>query len=432
MRESVLLARCWQIPRVWLSAWFLLIVTVYAENPMSQPPATIQVDVDNLQATLDAAPEHSTVAFNRNRQLTLSEPLIVRKPLTIQGLNAKLPEKLGGTPLVIVESKDVSVIDCEFRGNRETVPQELRAPLLTIREGNFRVERCNFLDSSKDGIKIDGEGVKDRDIEGGVIRDIYGKGCVRDLVSLSGGGEHGHRIRHVLVENIRDYDSEMRGAVEVSDGTCDITVRNVYAERCVYALDVQDHGKPQQVNTNVLIEDVTAVDCKHIIRTANHDFGHANLTLRDFIGERCSEPLKVSNTRNVVIDNVQIGGHPKGGSPVSVKNCSRLSVREVTIENSAHEEAGLLLVDCSGVFVDNLAVTGEGTKLAHALLARYGGGKAYSGLQIHNVSARNVSKEGVRLERSDDASTLSDVVISDNMATVENLMTGTRVNVQKD
>ncbi len=97
----------------------------------------------------------------------------------------------------------------------------------------------------------------------------------RDLVSIS-GGNRGQRIRNVSVENVRLKKGYLRGAVEVSDGTDNITVRHVYAEQAVYAIDVQDHASarkktaetahPCAPNTNVILEDVLAVDCRHAIQ----------------------------------------------------------------------------------------------------------------------------------------------------------------------
>ena len=66
---------------------------------------------------------------------------------------------------------------------------------------------------------IDDDGSADEDLIGGVVRDVVGRGVRRDVVSISGSGGHGRRIRDVLVENVRCYESALRGAVEVSDGT---------------------------------------------------------------------------------------------------------------------------------------------------------------------------------------------------------------------
>ena len=66
-----------------------------------------------VQAAVDAAPPHSVVTCNRNRQVTLATPLKLRKPLTLVGLNARLPDGLCRMPLVVVQSEGVSVLEVE-------------------------------------------------------------------------------------------------------------------------------------------------------------------------------------------------------------------------------------------------------------------------------------------------------------------------------
>ncbi len=388
-------------------------------------PEIIQADGLNLQQTIDVAAPNSIVMCNRNQPLTLSTPLQIRKPLTIQGLNASLPENLGNTPLMIVEADGVSVTDFEFRGNCDSVPQKDRCALLVVRASNFRVERGVFVNSSKDGVMIDGPEVKDKDIVGGTLRDIVGRRCVRDVVSLGGGGVHGHRIRNVLVENIRGYDSRLRGVVEVSDGTDNITVRKVYAEKSVYALDVQDHGERLEINSNVLIEDVYAVDCTHAIRTANKPRGHSNLTLRDITAQRCTAPLKISNTSNLTLQNVRIMDHPAGKLPISISNCDGVSLRDVTVRNCTNEGPALLIENCNDTLVDNVSLLGGANAVSSAVCFRANKDKSLSGLRIEHVNARNGTGVGILLERSGKA-TLTDYKISDNLASIADHIQGER------
>src|SRR4029453_17450901 len=209
------------------------------------------------------------------------------------------------------------------------------APLLVVGAGDFRIERGHFINSSKDGVMIDADTLKDEDIVGGIGRDIVGRGVVRDTVSISGSSGQGRRIRNVLVDNVRCYDSRLRGAVEVSDGTDNITVRKVYAESAVYALDGQDHNQPDQSNRNVVIEDVFAVRCRHAIRTANTRKGHANLTVRDITARQCTVPVQISHTENIHLSNVRITDHDSGKPPVQLQDCHGVVVRDVLVENAA-------------------------------------------------------------------------------------------------
>jgi hypothetical protein len=290
-----------------------------------------------LQALLDKAPDGAVVMCEQIEPLTVTRTLTIARPVTLRGLKARLPEKLGNTALLMVAAKGVTLTDLELHGNYDSVPQESRAPLIHVRAGEFRVEQCKFFDGSKDGIMVtpdDGAG----DIVGGVIRHIEGVRMGRDLVSLSGGCG-GQRIRSVTVEHVRLKKGYHRGAVEVSDGSDNVTVRQVHAEDAVYAVDVQDHGAkqsgkaaPSAPNTHVTIEDVTAVNCKHVLRTANHDLGHSHLTLRNFAGTNCQEPVLITNTKHVRIQNVILSNHPEAKNPrITLRHCDDVEVRNVTI-----------------------------------------------------------------------------------------------------
>jgi len=290
-----------------------------------------------LQALLAKAATGAVVVCHQAEPLVVARTLRITKPLTLRGLKARLPEKLGNTPLLAVEAKGVALVDLELHGNYESVPQNERAPLIHIKADEFRVEHCHFFDASKDGIMItpdDGTG----DLVGGVIRDIEGERMGRDLVSISGGCG-GQRVRKATVEDIRLKKGYHRGAVEVSDGTDDIMVRHVYAEDAVYAIDVQDHGAkqsgkpgPSAPNTNVSLEDVTAVNCKHLIRTANHPLGHSNLTLINFTARDCREPVLVSNTTGVRARNLTLSCETiTKKSPITFRGCDDVELTNVII-----------------------------------------------------------------------------------------------------
>lgn len=390
----------------------------------------IQVNQRDLQEAVDAAPLHAVVQCDPNQQLTLSTPVIIRNPMTLVGLRARLPEKLGNTSLLIVEAKGVTVTDFELTGNAESVPQSERAPLMVIHAGDFRVERGQFLNSSKDGVMIDGDGSKDEDITGGVVRDIVGRGVVRDVVSISGGSGDGRKIRNVLVDNVRCYDSRLRGAVEVSDGTDNITVRKIYAESAVYALDVQDHKKPGQSNVNVVIEDVYAVRCKHAIRTANSRKGHANLTVRDITAQQCTIPVQISHTANVHLSNVRVLDHDSEKPPIQIQDCQGVFVRDVVVENVVVKGPAILLENCDETLLDGFTLRGQTNTLASAVRFRLTTKETLTGLRISNVSARGLTEAGIVLDASArQPGTLTDYLITGNLATVEDRIRGERAIV---
>lgn len=320
----------------------LVSAVVSAAAPGGEPPTLKFTGADaDLQAVLDKAPSGAVVICEQAEPLVVAKTIRISRPVSLCRLKARLPEKLDSTVLLVVEAKGVTLTDLELHGNYDSVPQDKRAPLIHIKMGEFRVERCKFFDGSKDGIMVtpdDGAG----DIVGGVIRDIEGARMGRDLVSISGGCG-GQRVRNVTVENVRLKTGYYRGAVEVSDGSDSVTVKHVYAEDAVYAIDVQDHGAsqsgkpaPSAPNTNITVEDVTAVNCKHVIRTANHPLGHANLTLRDFTAKNCREPVLIANTAHVRVENLTIANEPElKKPPITIRNCDDVTLRNVVITGLA-------------------------------------------------------------------------------------------------
>jgi pectate lyase len=314
----------------------------------------------HLQAVLDKAPAGAIVVCEQTKPLTVTNTLTIAKTLTLRGLQARLPEKLGDTVLLVVAAKGVTLTDLDLHGNYDSVPQKNRAPLIHIKAGEFRIERCKFFDGSKDGIMVtpdDGAG----DIVGGVVRDIEGTRMGRDVVSLSGGCG-GQRIRNLTVENVRLKKGYHRGAIEVSDGSDNITVRHVHAEDAVYAVDVQDHGAqqsgksaPSAPNTNITIEDVTAVNCKHVIRTANRPLGHSHLILRDFTGKNCQEPVLISNTKHVRLQNLTLSNDPEATKPrITLRNCEDVELRNITITGLREGKEAITTPNSTDVRIEGL------------------------------------------------------------------------------
>jgi hypothetical protein len=412
-----------------LLALFLLRSALPAAEHAGGLSLVHEVGARDLQQVIESAPPHAVVVCDLNRVVTLAAPLEIRKPITLRGLNAQLPRGLGKTSLLIVRAKGVTLADLTLTGNGDSVSQADRAPLVVVAAGDFRIENVRFFNCSKDGINVDGDAAGE-DIIGGVIRDVVGRHVIRDTISISGGDSKGFKVRNVLVENVRAYDSTRRGAVEVSDGSENITVRKVYAERCVYAVDVQDHSKPAQINRHVLVEDVYARDSKHALRTSNRPLGHAELTVRDITAERCSDPVVISNTSGVRLQNVRVIDHAGAGAPVLLRNCRGATVRDVSVEKTSHAGAALLLEDCDAAVVDGVAVR-DAPALAAAVRYRLTRGGEFAGLRITHVFAPRATDAGIVLETTGTPpAKLSDYVIRGNAATVADRIRGAHAIVE--
>ncbi len=242
---------------------------------------------------------------------------------------------------------------------------------------------------------------------------------MRDLVSIN-GGYNGKKVRNVLVENIRNYQSKLRGAVEVSNGVDNITVRKVFAQECAYAVDVQDHRNEQQINQHVVLEDIYALDCRHAIRTANIPIGHHNLSIRNVTAERCPRPLQISHTEMVSLEGVRILDHPDSEyPPLDINNCDGLTVSDVKIRNSNYGGAALRVKDCETVVIDGLILMGETPSLSHAVHYLLTNGEVFRGLKITNVVAPQFEDAGILLSADEKGGSLENYLISGNLCSVQ-------------
>jgi len=319
-------------------------------------PNAIQVGDRDLQQVIDAAPPHSVIVANSNREIEIARTITIDKPLTLVGINARLQTGLAQTPILSVLAEGVRIRDFRLTGNANSVTQEGRAPLIEVRRSRFVIENGETNNSSKDGVMITPL-PEYGDIEHGVVRNITSRDTIRDTVSIAGVGEQGLFVRHVLVENIRSFNSEMRGPVEVSDGSEYITVRDVYAESCYYGVDVQDHGEEEQVNRHVIIDGLHVKKTYMAVRTANHDFGHDGLTIRNVTGSDwpadAEVPFRVRNTSNVLIENVRLHGCPT--SPcMRIRNSDNVTLRDISFVDSGHDGTALGVEDSYNVVTDNV------------------------------------------------------------------------------
>lgn len=394
--------------------------TILTDNANTKVPKIIYQEGRNLQQLIDTALPYSIVVCDPNQQMTISSPVLITKPLTLRGINARLPDELGKTSILEVKSKDVTITDFVLHGNGDTVSQKVRAPLLAIHASNFRVERGVFENSSKDGVMVV---PVENDIVGGVIRDIVGWDVIRDVISLSGKvGNPNLKVRNVLIENVRGYDSPWRGVVEISNGTEQITVHKVYAENCVYAIDLQDHNK-QEINNNIIINNVYALNCRHAIRTANQPFGHANVTMMSITAEQCQQPLQVSNTDHITIQDIRIIDNRGQEALMNIKNCNGLTIRDGIILNGTSDVAGILVENCENVIIDGISFLGETEDISSGVRFRISENAVFSNLQIHNVSANNVLEAGIILESTQNGE-LINYIISGNIARVSDRIQG--------
>lgn len=400
-----------------LVAALLLTALPGAENA----PQTIKVAEQDLQQVIDAAAPHSTIVANRNREIEITRTITIDKPVTLVGLNARLQRGLVRTPILSVIAEGVRIRDFHLTGNADSVSQEtgFRAPLIEVRRGRFVIENGETNNSAKDGVMITPL-PEYGDIEHGVVRNITSRGTIRDTVSIGGSGEQGLFVRHLVVENIRAYDSKLRGPVEVSDGSEYITVRDVYAETCNYGVDVQDHNKAGQVNRHIIIDGLHVKNTRMAVRTANHDFGHDGLTIRNVTATdwptETKTPFYVRNTSNLLIENVRLHNCPVGPC-LQVRNSDNVTLRGITFIDGGHDGASLRVEDGNNVLIDNVTISGA-RQPQFGVVYRISANESFGGLRIRNILAPDVRETGIVLENRSDSGRLESYDLSGNMATV--------------
>ena len=399
----------------------LSVAATAADGPLPRQPA-IRIDASSLHDAVRDAPPYAVLVADRSREVEVTETTRIEKPLTLVGLNMRLQAGLAKTPILEVLSENVHIREFTLVGNGDTVEQPDRAPLILVRRGRFVIENGRTDNSAKDGVMITPE-AQFGNIEHGVVRNLTARDTIRDVVSIGGRGNEGLFVRHLVVENIRSYGSELRGPVEVSDGSEHITVRDVYAEGSFYGVDVQDHGREGMVNRQIVIDGVQVTDCVTAIRTANRDFGHDGLTIRNVTGTKFREssrwrPLHVRNTSNLVIENVRLEGGPQDAPWVFVQNSDNLTLRNVTLVNASQEGAALVVEDSDNALMDNIVIVGE-QQPGRGIEFRIRTDRRLGGLRIRNVVAPDVKEVGIALENLSKGGSLESYLITGNVATVK-------------
>ena len=98
-----------------------------------------------------------------------------------------------------------------------------------------------------------------------------------------------------------------------------------------------------------------AVNCNHLIRTANHPLGHHSLTLRNLTATNCLEPLVISNTKQVRVENLRIVNEPEAKKPrITLRNCNDVELRDVTIMGLSQGKAAVSTPNSTNVRIEGL------------------------------------------------------------------------------
>ena len=304
-----------------------------------------ELDVDSkrlrkdIQKIIDEAKSGDTIEFG-DLQIELDKPLEINtENLTITGLNAKCAKKGKPNELLVVHpsADNFTLSNCEFEGYGDY--DDNRKAFVSIYSNNPHVSNIKGFKGSKDCILICAE---HKNITAGFVSQIEAMRMGRDTVSLQGCGEDNKFVSGITVDGVKSTESEYKGAVETSDGSSDNTLRNItyYGKNQEgYAVDVQDHGRRGQTNTNITLFNIKAYDAEHCIKSANHDFGHSGLTIKNCLAEDCEMPIALSNTDNIILENfLVLDKEDDDEVRFTFENCRDITVNSCLVNSKAMDQ----------------------------------------------------------------------------------------------
>jgi len=389
--------------RIFSHATVFICFLLFNINVLAQSHDTTYITNTNfgdIEDVIDNAADGDIIQFNPDKEIAFPRALYIKQKITIRGLNGRQkdaddmdkPNEKDKYSLLIIESEGVTIenfvltgyydadredrlIDEKYKKRKKKNPkvklkriaknnpyEKHKHALINVSAGGFTIQNGILNNSLKDGIMINPNPEISQHINGGHIKNITGYVNHKDVISIGGNGANG-LVKNLVVENITCRNSKDKGAVEVSDGTRNTTVRNVNAYFSPYAIDIQDHYNPKDdkekrkekefgTNRTVIIENVYAYECEYGLKTANHDLksinkskGHSNLSIDSLTAIRCAFPIQISNTEGVKIRNVCIeDGEPETedlyifnpkNPRISLKNCQdKIILENINIKDA--------------------------------------------------------------------------------------------------
>mmetsp|Transcript_22252 Transcript_22252/g.89831 ORF Transcript_22252/g.89831 Transcript_22252/m.89831 type:complete len:410 (-) Transcript_22252:269-1498(-) len=281
----------------------------------------------------------------------LTDMVVVGKPMKLSDISVTVVPGAAINAIRIM-ADGVTIENLNAVGNLGTVDPSERAALLEIKGSNFLIDGANFYNSSRDGIECRANNTEQAvPVRNGIIRNIYGNGNRSDTVKISTGNLGLTKTYNITVENVvaencpitasngNTSGTAQYGAVEVTDGSQEITVKNVQAYNCRYGMVIQDHGNPDQVNHNIWASNISAEDSVYAVVTELNDFGHSNVTVANVTATRVQNPVYMFYLTNVTFSDVTIVNSTTTSSTVALDNVNNFSLEKVRVKGGSPASA---------------------------------------------------------------------------------------------
>lgn len=316
------------------SALFLsiaLLCVLGFENSLAYSGEVIRVIDGDLDSAIQKATTGDTIQCDPDFQILTDHAFLIDKTVSLFGLNAKLKDGVGRTEILLVTADNVHLADIQVTGNIDTISDKQRTSLIKFQAEGFVIERVVGKDCQKDVICV--QGSPGNSIKGGLIQDIRGTNIGRDVVSIAGRYVlFKTLVSDLVIRRVKCSGSRIRGAVEISDGTRNIKVDDVYSENSLYGVDVQTH-KEGETNENITVSNVVVKNCSHAIRMATKANSNKNLVFKNISGTKWNAdaiPVQVHNATNVTFENVEISGEIAGGVIAEITKSNNVITKSFT------------------------------------------------------------------------------------------------------
>eukprot|EP00189_Rhodosorus_marinus_P002446 CAMPEP_0113954412 /NCGR_PEP_ID=MMETSP0011_2-20120614/520_1 /TAXON_ID=101924 /ORGANISM="Rhodosorus marinus" /LENGTH=398 /DNA_ID=CAMNT_0000963501 /DNA_START=91 /DNA_END=1287 /DNA_ORIENTATION=+ /assembly_acc=CAM_ASM_000156 len=372
---------------------------------------------ESLEEQIESASDGDLLRANANCEWTVDNAISIRSRVRIRGVRAKLKSGVGLTAIFKVLEPGVIIEDFVLTGNKDSVKEAFRMSLILVFKSDVIIRRGVFYDSSQNGVAVRAnQGATD--IVGGLLEDLEGHGCARDVVSISTRDNGQRGTRNITVRNVRAYDSKKKGAVEVSDGAEDITVDNIYAEKCLYAIDIQDHSKGElESNNRISISNVHAYRCKYAVRSETTDIGHSDIEISNVLAQGCVRTMALKNIRNLSIHNIRSEGNKGNGHAIELVNCDNLVLRDARFGNRLGTVSAVWVKNSKNARIYSVKLkSGSLFKYGITVLATLS--EDFESLMLEENDVASASTVGIRILETNAQSSLGDIVLANNIGTI--------------
>ncbi|KAJ8903138.1 hypothetical protein NDN08_004250 [Rhodosorus marinus] len=303
---------------------------------------------------------------------------VTRDDITIRGLRARVRDGYP-EPILNVTGDRFVMTDFELTGNADSILDGLRETLVYLHGNDFDIRRGKVSLASRDAIGIQPVWFSpNKRIDRGRVSDIVGYRNSRETVSLGNfplldfdTGDYGTEeerktvyVSNVHLENIRAYGSELKGALEVSDGVEDIVVKNIYAEDCRYGIAIQDHGVSEyESNNRVSVSNLIVFDSDFAVLSQTNPIPHSDISFKRVLATDCTRGLRMRHIARLRMDDVRVlesGGYflvQRGRSLNEFEDCPSLRIRDLLISGGGAQ--AVAIQQSSGVSLTGISLAEE-------------------------------------------------------------------------